>query len=156
MKKILIARLRLVALILFGTIPSIAQQPVDPHAGHQMPVDSSSLPEDAIDAHDHSKVSRGDLNAASVYLMTMNSGTSLAPKSWPMPMLMPKLGSWNTMFMGQGFVVDTQQGGLRGRDKLYSANWIMGSAIHTLGAGSVMLQTMFSQTGPKKILKKLS
>jgi hypothetical protein len=84
------------------------------------------------------------MNDAGSYLMNMTSGTSINPKSWPMPMLAPKLGSWNTMIMGQGFLVDTQQSGPRGADKLYAPNWIMASAVHKLGAGSVMLQTMFS------------
>jgi hypothetical protein len=61
-----------------------------------------------------------------------------------MPMLMRQLGSWKVMFMGQAFLVDTQQSGPRGHDKLYSPNWFMGSAEHSLGGGSVMFQTMLS------------
>ena len=34
------------------------------------------------------------------------------------------------MFMGQAFVVDTQQSGPRGADKFYSANWGMFAASH--------------------------
>lgn len=79
-----------------------------------------------------------------ICIMNMTSGTAINPKSWPMPMLTPKFGSWNTMIMGQGFLVDTQQSVPRGADKLYAPNWIMASAIHKLGAGSFMLQTMFS------------
>ena len=59
-------------------------------------------------------------------------------------MLMPKLGSWNMMIMGQAYVVDTQQSGPRGGDKFYSPNWGMLSAEHKLGNGSFMLQSMFS------------
>ncbi|MEI9814873.1 MAG: hypothetical protein WDO18_20525 [Acidobacteriota bacterium] len=122
-------------VVLLGAT-AFAQEP-DPHAGHQMPA--------AAPAHDHANMlAQGNMNDAGMYLMTMNSGTGVAPKSWPMPMLMPKLGSWNTMIMGQAFLVDTQQSGPRGADKLYSPNWIMASAIHKLGSGSVMLQTMFS------------
>ena len=43
------------------------------------------------------------MNAAGMYLMNMASGTSLNPSSWPMPMLMPRVGSWNLMFMGRRF-----------------------------------------------------
>ena len=57
---------------------------------------------------------------------------------------MPRLGSWNFMLMGQGFLVTTQQSGPRGRDKLYFPNWGMVSAEHRLGRGSFMLQTMLS------------
>ena len=75
-----------------------------------------------------------DMNPASMYLMNLASGTSSNPASWPMPMLMTHFGSWNTMFMGVGFLVDTQQSGPRGRDKLYSPNWFMASAEHRAGA----------------------
>jgi hypothetical protein len=40
--------------------------------------------------------------------------------------------------------VDTQQTGPRGRDKLYSTNATMLSAMHRLGAGTIMFQTMLS------------
>jgi hypothetical protein len=84
------------------------------------------------------------MNEAGMFLMTMASGTSMNPQSWPMPMLMPRVGSWNLMLMGQGFLVDTQQSGPRGGDKLYSPNWFMLSAEHGLGNGSLMFQSMFS------------
>jgi hypothetical protein len=47
------------------------------------------------------------------------------------------------MFMGQGFLVDTQQSGPRGADKLYSANWGMASAQHSLALGSLRGNIMF-------------
>ena len=84
------------------------------------------------------------MNAAGMYLMNMASGTSMNPESWKMPMLMPHVGSWTLMVMGEGFLADTQQGGPRGGDKFYAPNWVMGSAQHPLGGGSLMLQTMFS------------
>jgi hypothetical protein len=59
-------------------------------------------------------------------------------------MLMERSQDWNLMFMGQGFLVDTQQSGPRGGDKLYSTNWGMISAGHSLGGGSVLLKTMLS------------
>ncbi len=99
--------------------PSARGQMPDPHHGMQM-------------------------NAAGMYLMNMASGTSMNPQSWPMPMLMPRIGSWNLMLMGQGFLVDTQQSGPRGGDKLYSPNAFMVSAEHRLGSGSLMLQSMLS------------
>ena len=66
-----------------------------------------------------------DMNAASMSLMNLASGTSVNPASWPMPMIMMHFGNWNTMFMGTAFLVDTQQTGPRGGDKLYSANSVM-------------------------------
>ena len=88
--------------------------------------------------------SMANMNDAGMYLMNMASGTSLNPNSWSMPMLMPSLGSWDLMLMGQAFVVNTQQTGPRGRDKFYSANAAMFSAMHSVGRGSLMFQTMFS------------
>jgi len=67
-------------------------------------------------------------------LMNLASGTSVNPASWPMPMIMLHHGNWNTMFMGQAFLVETQQSGPRGGDKLYSPNAFMISAEHRVGA----------------------
>jgi hypothetical protein len=84
------------------------------------------------------------MNEAGMYLMDMASGTSRNPASWTMPMLMTRAGSWNLMFMGDAFLVDTQQSGPRGGDKLYSPNALMFSAEHSLWGGSLMFQSMFS------------
>jgi hypothetical protein len=95
-------------------------------------------------AHMHHGDGMAGMNKAGMYLMEMASGTSMNAPSWPMPMLSPRLGSWHLMIMGQAFLVDTQQSGARGGDKLYSANWLMFSAEHRLGAGSIMFQSMLS------------
>ena len=84
------------------------------------------------------------MNAAGMFLMNMASGTSLNPQSWPMPMFMPRVGSWNLMLMGQAFIVDTQQSRPRGGDKLYSPNAFMISAEHNVFSGSLMIQSMLS------------
>jgi hypothetical protein len=80
----------------------------------------------------------------SMYLMSLDSGTSLNPMAWTMPMLMQRKLSWTLMYMGQAFVVDTQQSGPRGADKLYSTNWGMASAQHSLGPGNIMFEAMLS------------
>jgi hypothetical protein len=85
-----------------------------------------------------------NMNRAGMYLMDMSSGTSMNPYSWQMPMIMTEAGNWSLMFMGQAFLVDTQQSGPRGGDKFYSPNWFMTSAIHAVGEGSVMLTAMLS------------
>jgi hypothetical protein len=85
-----------------------------------------------------------NMNRAGMYLMNMSSGTAMNPYSWQMPMVMTQSGSWNLMFMGQAFVVDTQQSGPRGGDKLYAPNWFMAEALHTLAGGSLMLTLMVS------------
>lgn len=127
-----------------------AEKPRDaqtPHAAHQSPEKKT---EDGH-AQNHSQMHPnpaashgGHMNEAGMYLMNLASGTSVNPRSWPMPMLMPRLGSWNLMIMGQAYVVGTQQSGPRGRDKFYAPNWAMISAEHRLGRGSFMLQSMFS------------
>lgn len=86
-----------------------------------------------------------DMNGASMFLMNNMSGTAVNPAAWPMPMLMKSLGSWNTMYMAQGFIDDTQQSGPRGGDKLYSNNWFMADAEHRLGKdGAFEVQLMLS------------
>src|SRR5258708_20132755 len=84
------------------------------------------------------------MNEAGMYLMNIATGTSMNPLSWPMPMLMPRVGSWNLMLMGQAFLVETEQSGPRGGDKFYSPNTFMLSAQHSLAGGSFMFQSMFS------------
>jgi hypothetical protein len=61
-----------------------------------------------------------------------------------MPMVMKNLGSWQAMFMGQAFLIETQQTGPRGADKFYAPNWFMGSAMHSLGGGTLAIQSMLS------------
>jgi hypothetical protein len=86
-----------------------------------------------------------DMTPASMYLMNNASGTSVNPAAWPMPMIMTHFGAWNTMLMGVGFLVETQQSGPRGGDKLYSPNWFMASAEHRLGtAGAFQFDLMLS------------
>lgn len=87
---------------------------------------------------------RGAMNEAGMFLMEQASGTSMNPRSWPMAMLMTRFGEWHFMTMAQAFIVDTQQSGPRGADKLYSTNWGMFSAEHAAGRGSVLFQSMLS------------
>lgn len=86
-----------------------------------------------------------DMNSASMFLMGQSSGTAMNPLGWPMPAIMTHFGSWHAMFMGQAFIVDTQQSGPRGHDKFYSPNWFMGNFVHRAGSqGSFMTQVMIS------------
>lgn len=82
------------------------------------------------------------MNSAGMFLMGESSGTGFQPSAWPMPMLMTSVGDWNLMWMGQAYLVATQQSGPRGGDKVYSPNWGMLGAVHKLGGGSVMLRSM--------------
>lgn len=138
-------RYSLLVAALLAAIPMVrAQEQPDPLAGHDKSTTDHSQ-HAAMTQPDHSAMNHGaDMNDAGKYLMRMASGTGQNPLSWPMPMLMPKIGSWDLMVMGQGFVNGTQQSGPRGGDKVYSANWGMVSAFHKLGSGAIMLQSMFS------------
>ncbi|HWZ32015.1 MAG TPA: hypothetical protein VNX18_11805 [Bryobacteraceae bacterium] len=84
--------------------------------------------------HDHSGMNMVDMNSMSMYLMNLASGTAVNPAAWPAPMIMTHFGSWNTMFMGNAFIVDTQQSGPRGGDKLYSPNVFMTMVEHSVGS----------------------
>lgn len=83
-------------------------------------------------------------NGASQWLMRQSSGTVFQPQSWPMPMAMQHAAGWHLMWMGQAFVVNTQQSGPRGRDATYSANWGMLAAARDLGKGTLMIRAMLS------------
>ena len=86
-----------------------------------------------------------DMNPAGMFLMDLSSGTSMNPPAWAMPMTMHPIASWNTTLMGQAFLVDTQQSGPRGGDKLYSTNWLMATAEHKLGSkGALQFDLMLS------------
>ncbi len=115
-----------------GAQSASSAQP-DQHSGMDMPMPAASM----------QHMGHG-MDAARNFLMSESSGTGFQPSAWPMPMLMTNAGQWRLMWMAQAFVVDTQQTGPLGADKLYSANWGMLSAVHRLGGGDVMLRTMLS------------
>ena len=86
-----------------------------------------------------------DLNAASMFQMNLASGTSANPTSASAPMLMRHYGNWSTMFMGEAFLVDTQQSGPRGADKFYAPNEFMASLEHRAGSqGAFEAELMLS------------
>ena len=72
------------------------------------------------------------------------SGTSLEPDSTAPPMLMQMHQNWTLMLHGQASVVEQQQTGPRGHDKLFSANWIMPMAQRNFKSGELTLRTMLS------------
>ncbi len=72
------------------------------------------------------------------------SGTSLQPAASPLDMIMSRVGSWKLMTMGEAFLVDTQQSGPRGDDKLFSTNWGMLRASHSLWGGTFQARSMLS------------
>ncbi len=87
----------------------------------------------------------GESSPAQTFLMGLSSGTSVNPASWPMPMRSYSLGAWKLDLMTQGFIVDTEQTGPRGHDKLYSTNWLMLNAQYKVGSrGAFQIDSMLS------------
>src|SRR5215831_17006158 len=76
----------------------------------------------------------------------VSSGTSLEPKvtSEFTPMIYKSLGNWTLMFHGSGFLADTQQSGPRGKDKVYSTNWLMPMLSRDFGRQTLTFRTMVS------------
>jgi hypothetical protein len=76
----------------------------------------------------------------------LSSGTSIEPKvtSESAPMVHKSLGNWTLMFHSNAFLVDTQQSGPRGADKLYSVNWLMPMLARSAGRHSITFRPMLS------------
>src|SRR2546422_1688696 len=76
----------------------------------------------------------------------LSSGTSVEPKntSESAPMIHKSLANWTFMFHANAFLADTQQGGLRGGDKLFSTNWLMTMVARDFGRQTLTLRTMLS------------
>jgi hypothetical protein len=72
------------------------------------------------------------------------SGTDIEPNSTAPPMLMQMRRNWMFMLHGQASIVEQQQTGPRGHDKLFSANWIMPMAQRDLGRSQLTLRAMLS------------
>ncbi len=122
-----------------------AQKP--PASPHQHTHDS--MPDmnhgDSMPMEGHEGMQMKGMNSAGMFLMNLSSGTAVNPSGWKMPMLMKSFGSWNTMFMAQAFLIDTQQSGPRGGDKFYSSNWVMANTEHSVGKnGAFATQLMLS------------
>jgi hypothetical protein len=81
---------------------------------------------------------------ASAILMNLASGTSLNPASVGMHAGHVQAGAWTLMFHGQAFIVDIQETGPRGDDRIAAPNWAMIMATHAAGKGSILLRSMLS------------
>jgi hypothetical protein len=73
------------------------------------------------------------------------AGTDLEPASSAAPMLMRMQPSgWMLMLHGEAMIAEQQQTGLRGRDKLFSVNWLMPMAQRNFEHSQLTLRAMFS------------
>jgi hypothetical protein len=96
----------------------------------------------------------GAMNPAGMLVMDLGSGTSLSPAAAPMPMIVTHHAQWTASFMGTGFLVDTQQSGPRGGDKLYAPNWFMGSLQHPAGAKATFQAELMLSLDPATITNR--
>lgn len=129
-------------LIALAFTPALDAQPIHDHK-----TPATGTPASAGQDHHHHVHGAADAaseNRSTAFLLSLASGTSVNPASWPMPMVMQRAGEWNLMWMGQAFVAGTQQSGPRGGNKIYSANWGMLAAARDVGRGSLMLRGMIS------------
>jgi hypothetical protein len=149
--------LTLTASLLASTTAALGQDQKsteEDHEQHQQqpgndPQDDSHYDISKMAGMDHSAMEHSGMNSSGMFLMNESSGTEFQPAAWPMPMLMTRASDWRLMWMGQAFIVDTQQSGPRGGDKLYSVNWGMLGAVHKLGRGSLMLRSMSAWSPPQ-------
>lgn len=77
---------------------------------------------------------------------TFSSGTSIEPltTSETSSMIHTTLGKWEVMFHANAFLVDMQQSGPRGFDKLFSTSWAMPMFARSFGRNTVQIRSMFS------------
>ena len=76
----------------------------------------------------------------------ISSGTSIEPRStseWS-SMVHKNIGNWSMMFHANAFLASVQQTGPRGRDKVFSTNWVMPMMARTWGRQSLTFRPMFS------------
>lgn len=99
-----------------------------------------------MDAHktNTEKMSMQPESLVELRLQHSTSGTDAEPNSTPIEMLMTTKGNWTLMFHGEGFLIETQQSGGRGNDKLFSTNWWMPMAQRKFGKGTLTLRSMLS------------
>ena len=96
------------------------------------------------DMHNMQNMQGMNHNFAGMYLMQQASGTSMNPQSWAMPMIMKQARGWQFMFMGSAFLVETQQSGTARRRQVLFRELVHGIRQHSVGRGSLMLETMLS------------
>src|SRR5262249_34943649 len=74
------------------------------------------------------------------------SGTSIEPKttSESTAMIHGSVGNWTAMLHANAFLVDVQQNGARGHDKLFSTNWIMPMIHRQFGRQGLSFRAMLS------------
>jgi hypothetical protein len=111
-------------------------------ASGQAGAEPQSMP--GMTGMDHDQPSMNSHSLVQSLLQHATSGTDAEPNSTPVSMLMATKGNWTLMFHGEAFLIDVQQSGPRGFDKLFSTNWWMPMAQRKLGTGTLTFRTMLS------------
>ena len=109
-----------------GAARAMAQEPADPHAGHQMPHAEGT------------RVTRWPSMARD------GSGTSWQPDDSPMYAFHASRAGWQLMAHENLFVQYLHESGTRGADQGGSINWFMGMAQRPAGRGRLRLNGMVS------------
>lgn len=138
---------KLLAAACVGTSLVVSTTPASGQdGGHEMkmnmPSGSQSMPGMAGMSHDQSNMQSHSLVES--LLQHATSGTDAEPNSTPVSMLMATKANWTLMFHGEAFLVDVQQTGPRGFDKLFSTNWWMPMAQRKFGNGTLTIRAMLS------------
>ena len=120
----------------FAAAQEAGQQAMPPMAGMSMPSSDQNA-----GAPGMSMQPQNFLEAIEAHT---TSGTSAEPDSTPIPMLMTMKRSWMLMFHANVFITDEQESSQRGRDRLFSTNWLMPMAQRELGPGVFTIRTMLS------------
>src|SRR5438552_3500717 len=111
-------------------------------ASGQAGAEPQSMP--GMTGMDHDQPSMNSHSLVQSLLQHATSGTDAEPNSTPVSMLMATKGNWTLMFHGEAFLIDVQQSGPRGFDKLFSTNWWMPMAQRKLGTGTLTFRAMLS------------
>jgi hypothetical protein len=139
-------RLRAQGRVIWSVMVTVLSLGLAPAKAQQASLLKLQVPDSSVTEMHEQGDGQGSIGMSSAdeFFMGESSGTAIQPSAWPMPMVMTSAGAWNLMWMGQAFLVDTQQTGPHGDDKLYSTNWGMLGATHRLAGGDVMLRAMVS------------
>jgi hypothetical protein len=114
--------LAIAAIAALPAAPAVAEQPVSPQPGH---VHHEPAPASLFDSRDA-------------------SGTAWLPPESPMYGLHRRVGEWELMAHGAGFLQFLYESGPRGSDQFGSINWVMGMARRSAGGGRLGLRAMLS------------
>src|SRR5580658_8027151 len=133
---------RYIAAVAMLAISSFAQN-ATPDAGNQN-ADKSGHDQSGQTMQGMQGMNMGEAALSSMPSFHASSGTAWQPASVPETMWMISPGGWELMLHYTVFITYNQQGGPRGEGKAESTNYFMFMEQHRLGAGTLLLQQMFS------------